>query len=274
FIRGETDDTTLRPAEFFADNDIELRLGVPAAGVDVAGRRVRLADGSAVDYDRLVIATGLRPRRIPGLPEVAGVHVLRGYADAAALRAELPGAGRALVVGAGFIGCELASSFRSRGIEVALVEPQPAPLAGALGEQVGALVARLHREAGVDLRCGVGLDSLVVEGDAARGARLTDGSVVDADLVVIGVGSIPVTDWLADSGIPLANPAQGGGVLADEFGRTGADDIWAVGDVAAWRHHTGAHRRVEHWTSAGEQAQVSAAAMLGAEPPATARVPY
>ncbi len=274
FIRGETDDTTLRPAEFFADNDIELRLGVPAAGVDTAARRVRLADGSVLDYGELIIATGLRPKRIPGWPEAAGVHVLRGHADAAALRAELSGAGTALVVGAGFIGCELASSFRSRGVDVVLVEPQSAPLAGALGEQVGALVARLHREAGVDLRCGVGVDSLVVGGDSVRGARLSDGSAVAADLVVIGVGSIPVTDWLVDSGIPLATPALGGGILADEFGRTPVDGVWTVGDVAAWRHHTGTHRRVEHWTNAGEQAQLLAGALLGAELPATARVPY
>ncbi|MFI5780457.1 NAD(P)/FAD-dependent oxidoreductase [Nocardia sp. NPDC051570] len=274
FIRGETDDTTLRPPEFFADNEIELRLGVPAVGVDTAARRVRLADGSAVDYEQLIIATGLRPKRIPGLPEVAGVHMLRGHSDAVALRDGLSGATTVLVVGAGFIGCELAASFRAREVNVVLVEPQPAPLAAALGERVGALVARLHREAGVDLRCGVGLDSLVVEGNSARGARLGDGTVVDADLVVIGVGSVPVTDWLADSGIALAAPNAGGGVLADEVGRTSVEGVWAVGDVAAWRHDTGVQRRVEHWTSAGEQAQLLTCALLGAEPPAVPRVPY
>ncbi|WP_067886427.1 NAD(P)/FAD-dependent oxidoreductase [Nocardia vaccinii] len=272
FVRGETDDTTLRPAEFFAENDIEVRLGVAATGVDIVARRLLLADGNALDYDRLIIATGLRPKRIPGLPDASGVHVLRSHDDAAGLRDGLAGASRALVVGAGFIGCELAASFRSRGVEVVLVEPQPTPLAAALGEQVGALVGRLHRAQGVDLRCGVGLESLVVEDDAVRGARLSDGSAVEADLVVIGVGSAPATDWLAESGIPLADRSAGGGVLADESGRTSVEHVWALGDVAAWRKG-GVHRRVEHWTSAGEQAQVLAAALLGAEGPA-AGVPY
>ncbi|MBF6330459.1 NAD(P)/FAD-dependent oxidoreductase [Nocardia transvalensis] len=274
FVRGETDDTTLRPAEFFTEQGIELRLGVAAAGVDTASRRLLLADGAALDYDQLIIATGLRPKRIPGLPDVSGVYVLRCYEDAAALRDGLAGATKALVVGAGFIGCELASSFRTRGVDVVLVEPQPTPLAAALGERVGALVGRLHRDQGVDLRCGVGLDSLVVENDSARGARLTDGGTVDADLVVIGVGSAPVTEWLAGSGIPLADPGAGGGVLADEVGRTAVERVWAVGDVAAWRQETGGHRRVEHWTNAGEQAQLLACALLGTEPPAAARVPY
>ncbi|WP_280267682.1 NAD(P)/FAD-dependent oxidoreductase [Nocardia wallacei] len=274
FVRGETDDTTLRPAEFFADKDIELRLGAGATGVDTAARRVRLADGSEIGYEQLIIATGLRPRRIPGLPDASGVHVLRRHEDAAALRGALSGATRAVVVGAGFIGCEVAASLRSCELDVLLVEPQPTPLAAALGERVGALVARLHRSEGVDVRCGIGLDSLVVEGDSVRGARLSDGSEVAAELVVIGVGSVPVTEWLAESGIPLAEPSAGGGVLADEVGRTAVDGVWAVGDVAAWRHETGGHRRVEHWTNAGEQAQLLACALLGAEPPAAARVPY
>lgn len=272
FVRGETDDTTLRPAEFFAENDIELRLDVAATGVDIVARRLLLADGNALDYEHLIIATGLRPKRIPGLPDAAGVHVLRSHADAAGLRDGLSSASRALVVGAGFIGCELTASFRSRGVEVVLVEPQPTPLAASLGEQVGALVGRLHRAEGVDLRCGVGLESLVVEDDAVRGARLSDGSTVEADLVVIGVGSAPATDWLTESGIPLADRSAGGGVLADETGRTSVENVWALGDVAAWRQG-GAHRRVEHWTNAGEQAQLLAAALLEAEGPA-AGVPY
>ncbi|WP_084161083.1 NAD(P)/FAD-dependent oxidoreductase [Nocardia sp. BMG51109] len=274
FVRGETDDTTLRPAEFFTEKDIEVRLGVAATGVDTAERRLLLADGTRLDYDRLVVATGLRPKRIPGLPEASGVHVLRSHEDAVALRDGSAGARRAVVVGAGFIGCEVAASLHAGGIRVTLVEPQPAPLAAALGEQVGQLVGRLHRDEGIDLRCGVGMDSLVVEDDAVRGVRLSDGSEVPADLVVIGVGSVPVTEWLAESGIPLAERQAGGGVLADETGRTSVEGVWAVGDVAAWRHDAGGHKRVEHWTNAGEQAQLLAAALLGAEAPAAARVPY
>jgi NADPH-dependent 2,4-dienoyl-CoA reductase/sulfur reductase-like enzyme len=159
-------------------------------------------------------------------------------------------------------------------VDVVLVEPQPVPLAAALGEQVGGLVARMHRQEGVDLRCGIGLDSLVAENSSVASARLSDGSVVAADLAVIGVGSVPVTEWLAESAIPLAERGDGGGVLADEVGRTTVDGVWAAGDVAAWRHRTGRHRRVEHWTNAGEQARVLVTALLGGEVPAAIRVPY
>jgi len=297
FMRGDTDDTALRPAEFYAEHGIELRLGTRATGVDTVARRLLLADGVPLDYDHLIIATGLRPKRIPGLPQASGIHVLRSHDDAAALRADLSGATRALVVGAGFIGCELAASFTASGAQVVLVEPQPTPLAASLGQEVGALVGRMHRAEGVDLRCGVGLDSLVAEdgpvtpggsdgpgGGSLRNhagprgrrsvtAQLSDGSVLDADVVVIGVGSAPVTDWLAESGIPLADPTAGGGVLADEAGRTAVDNVWALGDVAAWRQRSGRQRRVEHWTNAGEQAQLLAAALLGTAPPAPG-VPY
>ncbi|MEV5652754.1 FAD-dependent oxidoreductase [Nocardia sp. NPDC052254] len=274
FVRGETEDTTLRPAEFFAEKEIELRLGVAVTGVDTAARVLTFADGATLEYGALIVATGLRPKRIPGLPEASGIHVLRRHEDAAALRDQLATARRALVVGAGFIGCELAASFRSRGVDVVLVEPQPTPLAAALGEAVGRLVGRLHREEGVDVRCGVGLTSLHAENGAVTGATLADGSTVSADLVVIGVGSAPVTEWLADSGIPLAEPQAGGGVLADEVGRTGVEGVWAVGDVAAWRHDNGRHKRVEHWTNAGEQAKLLATALLGGEIPEAVRVPY
>ncbi|WP_083884319.1 NAD(P)/FAD-dependent oxidoreductase [Nocardia higoensis] len=275
FVRGETDDTTLRPAEFFEEKAIDLRLGVAATGVDTAARRLRLADGDVLDYSHLIIATGLRPRRLPGLPDLAGIHVLRDHADAIGLRAEVTAASKALVVGAGFIGCEVAASFRASGLDVVLVEPQPTPLASVLGEQVGALVARMHRDEGVDLRCGVGLATLLAGEDGrVAGARLADGAEVRADLVVIGVGSRPAIEWLAESDVALADPADGGGVLADEVGRTSAENVWAVGDVAAWRHDTGEQARVEHWTNAGEQAKLLACALLGAEPPTAARVPY
>ncbi|QLY32382.1 FAD-dependent oxidoreductase [Nocardia huaxiensis] len=273
FVRGETDDTCLRPAEFFAEQRIDLRVGTTATGVDTAAREVTLSDGSRVGYDRLVIATGLRPRRIPGFHELRGVHVLRTHADATGLREHLATARKAVIVGAGFIGCELAASFRSRGLEVVLVEPQATPLAASLGEQVGALVARMHREEGVALRCGVGVKSLAAEGDSVSGVQLSDGSVIDADLVVVGVGSVPATEWLDGSGIPLAMPGDGGGVLTDEVGRTGVDGVWAVGDVAAWPHRSGRNKRVEHWTNAGEQATLLAAALLGQELPPV-QVPY
>ncbi|MGV9667249.1 NAD(P)/FAD-dependent oxidoreductase [Nocardia niigatensis] len=274
YVRGEVDDTALRPAEFFTEHDIRLRLGVAATGVDTAARQVRLSDGSTAGYDALVIATGLRPRRIPGFPEVSGVHVLRSHADAQALREHLDSARNAVIVGAGFIGCELAASFRARGLSVTIVEPQPTPLFAALGEQVGTLVARLHETEGVELRCGISVESLVTEDDSVHGVRLTDGTVIDADLVVVGIGSVPVTGWLDDSGIPLIPPAEGGGVRTDATGRTSVPGVWAVGDVAAWPHAAGRNKRVEHWTNAGEQAQLLAAALLGADQAAEVQVPY
>ncbi|MEU0541728.1 FAD/NAD(P)-binding oxidoreductase [Nocardia sp. NPDC005978] len=274
FIRGEIDDTALRPAEFFEEKGIDLRLGVTATGVDTAARRVRLDDGAEIGYDRLVIATGLRPRRIPSFPDVRGVHVLRSHDDAAGLREHLGSARRAVIIGAGFIGCELAASFRAQGLETVLVEPQPTPLYAALGERIGELVARMHREEGVDVRCGAGVSELLTADDTVRGVRLTDGTEIDADLVVVGVGSTPVTEWLADSGIDLLDPADGGGVRTDATGRTATPDVWAAGDVAAWLLDDGRTKRVEHWTNAGEQAQLLVAAMLGAEAPAAVRVPY
>ncbi|RMI30970.1 NAD(P)/FAD-dependent oxidoreductase [Nocardia stercoris] len=285
FLLGELDDTTLKPAEFFVEKDIELRLESPAIGVDTANRRLRLADGEELEYDELIIATGLRPRRIPGLPE--GVHVLRQHGHATELRGQVEAllakengsAATALVVGAGFIGCEVASTLRARGLSVVLVEPQVTPLAAALGPEVGAMVADLHREQGVDVRSGVGLESLVVKDDSADGtesrwvATLSDGSQLAADLVVVGVGSAPVTEWLAESGVPLADPAKGGGVLADAAGRTEVPGVWAVGDVAAWARPDAHPRRFEHWSSAGEQARLLAAALLGTAAPAPG-VPY
>ncbi|WP_028476115.1 NAD(P)/FAD-dependent oxidoreductase [Nocardia sp. CNY236] len=275
FMRGEVDDTTLRPSAFFPDKRIDIRLGTAAVGIDPTARRVQLASGAALDYEHLIIATGLRPRHLPDLPELTGLHVLRSHADAVALRSEVTASATALLVGAGFIGCELAASFRAIGAEAVMVEPQATPLASVLGTHVGALIARMHREEGVDLRCGTGL--ITLHGDdtgRVRAAQLSDGTEVAVDLVVVGVGSRPETDWLAGSGIELTTTSVGGGVPTDEVGRTSAEGVWAVGDVAAWRDETGVCRRVEHWTSAGEQAKRLACALLGVERPATARVPY
>lgn len=275
FVRGEIEATPLRPADFYTEKEIDLRLDSPVVGVDPAARQVRLADGTVVTYAHLVIATGLRPRPLPGAEDLTGVHVLRSHDDAVALRAGVRGAERALVIGAGFIGCEVAASLRAENVPVVLVEPQPTPLASVLGTEVGELVARLHRGAGVDLRCGVGVGDLLAHPDGrVRGAVLADGSEVSADLVVAGIGSRPVTDWLAGSGIELAEPAAGGGVVADECGRTTVPGVWAVGDVAAWRTPAGEHRRTEHWTNAGEQAKLLTCALLGVPAPSAPQVPY
>ncbi|MFD6858874.1 NAD(P)/FAD-dependent oxidoreductase [Rhodococcus sp. NPDC060090] len=267
-LRGDRDDTTLRPQEFFEEQKIDLRLGSPAASVDTAAQTLTFADGTELSYDELVIATGLRPRRIPGLKELAGVHVLRSMDDSRALRGEVVSGARALVVGAGFIGCEVAASLRAKGVEVVLVEPQETPLASVLGTEVGSLVARLHTDEGVDVRAGVGLTEL--RGDErVTSAVLGDGSEIDVDLVVLGIGSIPVTEWLDGSGIELDN-----GVVCDEVGRASAPHVWAVGDVASWQLPEGGRKRIEHWTNAGEQATVLVKALVSGDVGVASAVPY
>jgi 3-phenylpropionate/trans-cinnamate dioxygenase ferredoxin reductase component len=267
-LRAETDDVTLKPAEFYAENDITVRLGSGARSVDTAARTLTLQDGSELGYDELIIATGLVPKRIPSFPDLEGIHVLRNYDESVALRKEAGSARHAVVVGAGFIGCEVAASLRKLGVEVALVEPQPAPLASVLGQQIGELVARLHRAEGVDVRCGVGVDE-VRGGDRVEKVVLSDGSELDADLVIVGIGSRPATEWLEGSGIEVDN-----GVVCDDHGRSSAPNVWAIGDVASWRHSTGHQVRVEHWSNVADQARVLVPAMMGQEPPATVSVPY
>ncbi len=265
-------DVVLKPADFYADSDITLRLGSAAQSLDTAARSVTLADGTVLGYDELVIATGLVPKRIPSLPDLAGIRVLRSLDDALALLHHATSARRAVIIGAGFIGCEVAASLRKLGVDVVLVEPQPAPLASVLGEQVGQLVARLHRAEGVDLRTGVGVAGVRGDAGAVTAVELSDGTVVDADLVVIGIGSRPATDWLAGSGVDLAD--KDNGVLCDVVGATSAAHVWALGDVAAWRDATGHQVRVEHWSNVAEQARVLVPAMLGVEIPALTVVPY
>ena len=267
------EDVELKPAEFYAENDITLRLGSAAQSVDTAARIITLADGTSLGYDELVIATGLVPKRIPSFPDVPAIRVLRSFDDALALRGHASTAKRAVIVGAGFIGCEVAASLRALGVEVVLVEPQPAPLAGVLGEQVGQLVARLHRAEGVDVRTGTGVAE--VQSDSSgrlTSVMLTDGTELVADLIVVGIGSRPATDWLAGSGVDLADKDKG--VLCDEVGRTSAPHVWALGDIASWRDATGHHVRVEHWSNVAEQARVLVPSMLGLEKPTVVVVPY
>jgi NADPH-dependent 2,4-dienoyl-CoA reductase/sulfur reductase-like enzyme len=266
------EDVALKPPEFYADNDITLRLGSAAQSVDTAAKTVTLADGTALSYDELVIATGLVPKRIPSMPDLAGIWVLRSLDDALALREHATTARRAVIIGAGFIGCETAASLRKLGVDVVLVEPQPAPLASVLGEQVGQLVARLHRGEGVDVRTGTGVAGVRDDNGHVSAVELSDGTVLDADLVVVGIGSRPATDWLAGSGVDLADTDRG--VLCDEVGRTSAPHVWALGDVASWRDATGHQVRVEHWSNVAEQARVLVPTLLGLEASEAVVVPY
>lgn len=267
-LRAETDDVTLKPAEFYQENDITVRLGSPATSLDIEAQTVTLGNGDVIGYDELVIATGLVPKRIPAIPDLEGVRVLRTLDESLAMRRHAGEIRRAVVIGAGFIGCEVTASLRKLGVEVTLVEPQPTPLASVLGQEIGELVARLHRAEGVDVRCGVGVAG-VTGTDRVEKVQLSDGTELDADLVVVGIGSRPSTDWLQGSGVQVDN-----GVVCDDAGRTSAPHVWAIGDVASWQHVLGHQVRVEHWSNVAEQARVLVPAMFGSEVVAAVSVPY
>jgi 3-phenylpropionate/trans-cinnamate dioxygenase ferredoxin reductase component len=268
-LRSELDDTALKPREFYDENNITLLLGSAVRSLDTADRTVTLDNGAELEYDEAVIATGLVPRRIPSFPDLRGIHVLRSFDESMALREEASAARRAVVVGAGFIGCEVAASLRGLGVEVVVVEPQPEPLASVLGEQIGALVARLHRAEGVDVRTGVSVDSVTGQ-EHVQKVVLTDRTELETDLVVVGIGSRPATDWLEGSGVEVDN-----GVVCDRVGKTSAPHVWALGDVASWQNATGHQTRVEHWSNVAEQARVLVPALLGQELPSNlVVVPY
>ena len=267
-LRKEVDDVALKPREFYDENNIVLRLGSAATSLDTAAQAVTLADGMVLGYDELVIATGLIPRRIPAIPDLEGIRVLRSFDESMALRQHATEAKRAVVIGAGFIGCEVAASLRSLGVDVVLVEPLPTPLAAVLGEQIGALVARLHRDEGVDVRTGVSVAEVRGQGHVDS-VVLSDGTELAADLVVVGIGSRPATEWLHGSDVAVDN-----GVICDEAGRTTAPKVWALGDVASWRDATGHQARVEHWSNVADQARVVVPAMLGQDVPSAVVVPY
>jgi NADPH-dependent 2,4-dienoyl-CoA reductase/sulfur reductase-like enzyme len=245
-----------------ADLDLTWALGRSATGLDPRGRTVDLDDGSALAYDGLVIATGAAARRLPADlgGDLAGVHVLRSLDDALALRADLDAApGRVVVVGAGFIGAEVAATARQRGLAVTLVEPLPVPLGRVLGGAVAETVAAVHRDEGVDLRLGVGVEA-IEGGDRVERVRLADGTRIAADVVVVGIGVSPSTGWLERSGLPLAD-----GVVADATCRV-VPGIVAAGDVARWHHPTyGEDLRVEHWDHAIAQGGHAAETLLAGD---------
>lgn len=261
----------LRPEGYYEEQEIETRFGARAVGLDTGASHVLLDDGEVVPYDRLVIATGAIPRRlaVPG-GDLPGTHTLRTLADARAIRAGLDGARRVAIAGAGFIGVELAACCRTLGLDVVVLEMGLWPLDRVWGAEVGQIVARIHREHGVDLRLGeavVGFE----EGADGRVARMrsSGGDVVACDIALVGVGVVPEVGWLAGSGIEIAR-----GVLVDEYCETNVPGVYAVGDVAEW-YHPGYDERllVEHFDNAGNQAGAAARAMLG-NPAPYAPIPY
>lgn len=241
--------------------DVDLHLGVRATGIDTTNKLVRTDAGDHA-YDRLVIATGVFPRNLPG-SDLAGVRTLRTADDATYVRSQLASKPRVVVIGAGFIGAELAAAARAQGCAVTIVEAQETPLAHLLGAEVGGRLAQLHTNNGVIVRTAARFDRFIGE-SAVEGVALTTGEVLPADLVVVGIGASPATDWLSGSGLPIDN-----GVECDEDLQViGHPEIFAAGDVARWPHaHYDEPIRVEHWTNANEHGVKVAAAITGAPAP-------
>ncbi|HTE60068.1 MAG TPA: FAD-dependent oxidoreductase [Solirubrobacteraceae bacterium] len=247
--------------------DVEWRLGTRATALDLARRELVLGD-ERLAYEKLLIATGARPRHWPGDPiELDGVFMLRDLDDALALRAAFAERPRLAVVGAGFIGCEVAATARKLGLDVTLIDVAPLPMT-ALGRAVGERCAELHRAHGVDLRLGAGVDGFEGAG-RLEAVRLAGGARVAADVAVVALGAIPNTDWLADSGLEL----QPGVVCDATLAARDAQDVFCAGDAAAWPHPMadGALIRIEHWTNAAEQGAAAARNLLAAP---DERTPY
>ncbi|WP_420638930.1 NAD(P)/FAD-dependent oxidoreductase [Candidatus Poriferisocius sp.] len=263
----EPDRIELSDEESLGDLNADWRLGRRAVGLDVADRTVTLDDGVTVTADGILIATGARCRELP-TGGLEGIHTLRGLDDCLAIRAEFDATPqRVAVVGAGFIGAEVAATARSRGLEVTVIEALPVPLGRILGTEMGTVCAEVHRDHGVDLRLGVGVDGFDGHGRVER-VNLSDGTAVDADVVVVGIGVIPNTEWLEGSGLTLDN-----GVVCDET-CLAAPGIAAAGDVARWPNALfGETMRVEHWDNAIAQGHHAVLRLAGAEASADAE-PY
>ncbi|WP_406444852.1 FAD-dependent oxidoreductase [Streptomyces sp. NBC_00631] len=271
FLAGTVGEADLALERDHEDLGAEWLLGTRATGLDRTARTVRLADGREVRADGVVIATGAAARTLPGTEGLAGVHALRTLDDARALKDDLARGGRLVVIGGGFVGAEVASTAYALGLDVTVVEAAPTPLAGPLGESMGAVVSALHADHGVRLLCGVGVKGLSGERQVAA-VLLEDGRSVPADTVVVGVGARPCVEWLEGSGIALDN-----GVKCGADGRTSVAGVVAVGDCANWYDpYTGGHRRVEHWTGALERPDTAVATLLahGAREPGAPRPPY
>lgn len=239
--------------------DIELRHGSPAVALEPAARLVHLTGSGSLPYTSCVVATGSRVRRLPQLGEPRGLFYLRSMKDALALRAALEQASRLVVVGAGFIGLEVASSAVSLGVGVTVVEREGMPLTRVLGEHAGHLARDLQVSNGVDLRCGAGVASIVTSpgadgSEVVQAVQLSDGLTLPADVVVLGAGAVPNVEWLAGSGLVVDD-----GVVCDGHGRASVEGVLAAGDVARWPNAvTGLHVRVEQWQAALDQASIVA----------------
>ena len=255
----EPERAALTDPEELEDDGIEARLGVRATALYLDSRQLTLHTGETLEFDGLVIATGARCRTMPGTEGISGVHVLRSLDDCLALRADFEAMPRrVVVVGAGFIGAEVAATARGRGLEVTMVEALPTPLSRVLGDEMGEVCAEVHRDHGVDLRTAVGVERISGDGRVER-VTLSDGSTIDADVVVVGIGVIPNTEWLDGSGLEVDD-----GVVCDAS-CLAADRVTAAGDVARWPNELfGETMRVEHWDNAAQQGAHAARRLLDA----------
>ncbi|MBS1883066.1 MAG: FAD-dependent oxidoreductase [Actinobacteria bacterium] len=270
YLRGELEREKIfvHGESFYEDHEIELMLGRAAVGVDVAAQELELAGGERLAFDRLLLATGAEPRRL-GIAgaELDGVHYLRSVESSEAIRARLAGGGKAVVVGAGWIGSEIAASARRLGVEVTVIEPAAVPLEHVLGAEVGAVYRDLQLEHGVEMLLGTGIEAFEGNGTVER-ARTTDGRTVDCDFAIVGIGARPRTELAEAAGLAVDD-----GVLVDAELQTAHPAIFAAGDIARQQHPTLGPLRVEHWANALTQGPAAARAMLGVGK-AYDRVPY
>ena len=277
--KDDRDSVFVHEPAWYAQNDIELHLGQTVTAIDRAAHTVRLGDGTVIAYDKLLLATGAEPRRLdlPGTG-LAGVHHLRRLAHAERLRHVLKALGRdnghLVIAGAGWIGLEVAAAARTYGAEVTVVEPEPTPLHGVLGPELGQLFADLHAEHGVRFHFGARLTEIVGQDGMVLAVRTDDGEEHPAHDVLAAIGAAPRVALAEAAGLDLADRADGGGVAVDASLRTSDPDIFAAGDVAAVDHRlTGARLRVEHWSNALNGGPAAARAMLGRDVTYD-RVPY
>jgi 3-phenylpropionate/trans-cinnamate dioxygenase ferredoxin reductase subunit len=249
------DSVFVHDQSWYRQQDIDLRLGSPAAAIDRAIRQVRLADGARLPFGKLLLTTGSRPRQLAG---VTGVHYLRTLDDSDHLKEILATGSHLAVIGGGWIGLEIAAAARQAGLQVTVMEGLELPLLRVLGREMAQVFADLHRSRGVDLRLGVRIEEIISTGSTATGVRLADGTRIDADAIVAGIGATPRTELAEQAGLEIRD-----GVVTSAALRTSDPDIFAAGDIASAFHPLlGHHVRVEHWANALKQPAVAAAAML------------
>ncbi|MGZ4574814.1 MAG: NAD(P)/FAD-dependent oxidoreductase [Mycobacteriaceae bacterium] len=264
YLQGKVarDSLFVHTPDWYTRNDVELRLSTTATGIAPDSKHITLADGELIEYEKLLLTTGSTPRHLP-IPgaELDGVHYLRRVGDSERLRELFTTASRLVIIGAGWIGLEVAAAARTAGVDVTILETAALPLLRALGSTIAPVFAALHREHGVDLRLGVGVQEITGDGHRATGVRLADGTRIDADAVLVGVGATPNTGLAEQAGLTVDN-----GIIVDAALRSSNPDVYAAGDVArAYHPLLQTHIRVEHWANALNQPATAATGMLGRE---------